>query len=112
MDSYDVIISPRALTQLNDYIDYIQYTLFNEQAAFDVWHDALETRDDLSGIAGSLRCCTHPRLKEYGYHIVNFKRHHYIMLYRIEGKYVYVEAIYHQLQDYENIFVNDMDIFH
>ena len=33
MDSFDVIISPKALSQLNDYIDYLQYTLLNEQAA-------------------------------------------------------------------------------
>ena len=31
MDSYNVIISPKALSQLNNYIDYIQYTLLNEQ---------------------------------------------------------------------------------
>lgn len=30
------------------------------------------------------------------------------MLYRIEEKKVYVEAIYHQLQDYENIFSNEL----
>lgn len=28
------------------------------------------------------------------------------MLYRIEGGNVYADAIYHQLQDYENIFVD------
>lgn len=44
MDSFDVIISPKALAQLNDYIDYIQYTL------------------------------------------MNFLRHRYLMLYRIEGQ--------------------------
>lgn len=32
MDSYNVIISPKALSQLNSYIDYIQYTLLNDQA--------------------------------------------------------------------------------
>lgn len=56
MDSYDVIISPKALLQLDKYIDYIQYTLLNEQAAKSVWQD----------------------------------------------------AIYHQLQDYENSFVTDL----
>ena len=54
MDSFDVIISPKALSQLNNYIDYLQYTLLNDQAGCNVWQDALETRDQLSKVAGSL----------------------------------------------------------
>ena len=27
MDSYEVIITPHALSQLNDYVSYIQYTM-------------------------------------------------------------------------------------
>ncbi len=64
MDSYNVIISPKALSQLNSYIDYIQHTLLNDQAARSAWQDALETRNRLLVIAGSLKYCTHPRLKE------------------------------------------------
>ena len=37
-----------------------------------------------------------------------FLRHDYVMLYRIEENVVYVEAIYHLLQDYENLFLNDI----
>lgn len=68
MDSFDVIISPKALSQLSDYIDYLQYTLLNDQAACNVWQDALETRDQLSKVAGSLKLCTHSQLKKHGYH--------------------------------------------
>lgn len=63
MDSFDVIISPKALSQLNDYIDYLQYTLLNDQTAYNVWQDALEIHDQLSKVAGSLKLCTHPQLK-------------------------------------------------
>lgn len=44
MVSYDVIISPKALSQLDGYIEYIQCTLLNEQAAKAVWDDAMDTR--------------------------------------------------------------------
>lgn len=108
MDSFDVIISPKALSQLNEYIDYLQYTLLNEQAAYNVWQDALDTRKELSKVAGSLKPCTHPLLNKYGYHLMSFLRHRYLMLYRLEGQTVYVDAIYHQLQDYENIFANQL----
>lgn len=110
MDLFDVIISPKALTQLNDYINYIQYTLMNDQAAYNVWQDALDTQKKLSEVAGSLNLCVHPQLKKYGYHPMNFLRHRYLMLYRIEGQTAYVEAIYHQLQDYENIFADELNL--
>lgn len=64
MDSFNVIISPKALSQLNDYIDYLQYTLLNDQAAYNVWQDALETRNHLSKIAGSLKLCSHRKVKK------------------------------------------------
>ena len=109
MDSFNVIISPKTLSQLNCYIDYLQYTLLNEQAACNVWQDALETREQLSKVADSLKFCTHPKLKKNEYRAISFMRHHYLMLYRIEGTTVYVDAIYHQLQDYENTFADELN---
>ena len=64
MDSFNIIISPKALSQLNNYIDYLQY---------------------------------------------NFMRHRYLMLYRIEGATAYVDAIYHQLQNYEIAFADELN---
>lgn len=109
MDSFDVIISPKALSQLNDYIGYLQYTLLNDQAAYNLWQDALETRDQLSKVAGSLKLCTHPQLKKHRYYIIHFIRYRYLMLYRVEGTTAYVDAIYHQFQDYENTFINELN---
>ena len=105
---YEVIISPKALSQLEMYVDYIQYTLLNEQAAKSVWNDALETRDELAKVAGSLKPCDNTNLQEPGYRKINFLHHRYFMIYRIDETTAYVEAIYHQLQDYENIFLDDL----
>lgn len=33
---------------------------------------------------------------------INFKKHNYFMLFRLENDVVYVDHIYHFLQDYEN----------
>lgn len=104
MASFEVIIAPRALEQLESYIDYIQYTLLNPIAAQSVWKDALESERELLRVADSLRYCDNPRLRELGYRLFSFKRHRYVMLYRVEGKKVFVDAVYHQMQDYENIF--------
>ena len=105
---YDVIISPKALSQLDGYIEYIQCTLLNEQAAKAVWDDAMDTRDKLAKVAGSLKLCDNKKLQDLGYHRINFLRHRYLMLYRVEGNTAYVEAIYHQLQDYENTFLDEL----
>lgn len=66
--------------------------------------DANETRKELSTIAESLYYCKNPRLAKLGYRKINFRRHDFIMLYRVEGDTAYVEWIYHELQDYENKF--------
>ena len=105
---YNVIISPKAYSQLEDYLAYIQYTLLNSQAAKSVWLDAKETADELTRAAGSLKLCDNPKLKEFGYRAISFKRHNYVMLYRVEGNTAYVEAIFHQRQDYENTFSKEL----
>lgn len=68
MVSYKVITTPKALSQLNDYIDYIQHTLLNNQAANAVWEDTLETVERLESVAGCHEPCNHPKLKAYGYY--------------------------------------------
>ena len=108
MVSYKVITSPKALSQLKEYIDYIQYILLNEKAAGAVWNDAIETVNRLETVAGSLRYCDDLELKELGYRKIDFIRHSYVMLYRIENDTVFVEAVYHQLQDYENTFLDSI----
>ncbi len=110
MDSYNVILSKLAKNLLNDYISYIQYTLLNDVAAESVLDDAKETIDQLKVSAGSLKLCDNPSLNKLGYHKINFLRHNYLMLYKIDGTIVKVDGIYHQLQDYENLFMEDLDV--
>lgn len=109
MDLYDVIISPNALSQLDSYIGYIQYTLLNSQAAYNVWLDAMETRDRLTSTAGSLKPCSHPPAEAARISLCHLSPAQiYHVLYRLDGKTAYVEAIYHQLQDYENLFAKEL----
>lgn len=109
MDSYEVIISPKALSQLNDYIDYLQYALFNDQAAKQVWQDAIYAAKKLETAAGSLRLCAHPSLRRMGYYPIFFQHHRYVMLYRIQNHSVFIEAVYHTQQDYENTFSEEAE---
>lgn len=104
MDLYNVVLSPTARSQLNRYVDYIQFTLLNEEAADAVLLDALETIDALEVSAGSLAFCNHPVLKSLGYRKILFRKHDYVMIYDIEGTTARIKGIYHLLQDYENLF--------
>ena len=105
---YKVIISPKALEQLDDYISYIHYTLLNPAAAQSMLSDAEKTRKTLELSAGSLKLCSHSLLHELGYRVIKFEKHNYAMLYRIEGDIAYVDGIYHMMQDYENLFIAEL----
>lgn len=109
MTLYNVIISENAKDQLENYIGYIQNVLKNGQAAENVWKDAVETAKVLSQAANSLEYCSDPELKSLGYRIIRMRRHRYVMLYRVADTKVYVDAVYHQLQDYESIFSSQKD---
>ena len=108
MVSYKVVVSPKALSQLDDYVSYVHYTLLNPIAAKSILNDAKETRKTLSTVAGSLKLCDHPVLHELGYHAIKFEKHDYAMLYRVEGDTAYVDGIYHLMQDYENLFASEL----
>ena len=53
-------------------------------------------------MAESLKLCENPRLQMFGYRRINFLSHRYFMLYRIEEDIVFIDNIFHELQDYEN----------
>ena len=106
---FETIISPKALSQLDSYVDYILNTLLNPDAAMDLWRDAEQTRALLSECAGSLKLCAHPSLNVLGYHPMFFTKHRYVMLYRIVDHTAYIDGIYHLLQDYENTFASDIN---
>ena len=61
-----------------------------------------DTVKKLKYVASSLKICDNPHLQSFGYRRINFQQHRYFMLYRIENDVVYVDDIFHELQDYEN----------
>ena len=76
--------------------------MFLTQVATNVFDDFEETIKKLKNVASSLKVCDNPRLQSLGYRRINFQQHRYFMLYRIENDVVYVDDIFHELQDYEN----------
>ena len=91
-----------AEADLDRFITYLLLEKKSEQAARNLLNDFETTKASLTNVAGSLKLCNNPKLRELGYHRINFLSHRYFMLYRIEGDTVYVDNIFYELQDYEN----------
>lgn len=100
---YRVVLTSQAKTHYREIIHYLLYDLENPQAAENVADDFDGTVDRLSSIADSLKLCDDELLRMKGYRTIHFQRHKYLMIYSIHDGTVYVEGIYHDLQDYENI---------
>lgn len=101
---YNVTFSELAEKQFNEYLGYLLYVKKNKQAAERLIEDFEETKEALASVADSLKYCTSPLLKGKGYRKIFFKRHRYLFIYQVIDRRVEVSAMYHELQDYENLF--------
>lgn len=99
---YKVVLMEDAEKDLDRFVTYLLFEKKSEQAARNLLNDFEVTMKNLSNVAGSLKFCDNPKLKELGYRRINFLSHRYFMLYRIENDTVFVDNIFHTLQDYES----------
>lgn len=99
---YKIIITEDAQKDMDRFVSYLLFEKKNEQAASNLIDDFESTVAALIYAAGSLKMCENQRLKELGYRRINFMSHRYFMLYRVEENTIFVDNIFHELQDYEN----------
>lgn len=102
MKKYRVIVSPDAKEDLRRALAYIKKELKNPQAARNVMDDYIATRKTLSNTAASLKepepdsICGKRGLKR-----INFLRHNYFILFKLDGDDAIVTNIFHGTEDYE-----------
>ncbi len=99
---YKVAVTRDAEADLDRFIKYLIFEKESMQAAENVLNDYDATIESLRHVAGSLKLCDNPRLRQLKYRRINFLNHRYFMLYRIEDNVVFVDNIFHELQDYGN----------
>ena len=99
---YKVVVTIDAKEDLDRLINYLLFEKESRQAAQNVLNDFEATKEILTYAAGSLQLCNNPRLTQLGYRRINFLKHQYFMLYRIVDDVVFIDNIFHDLQDYEN----------
>ncbi|MCR5083525.1 MAG: type II toxin-antitoxin system RelE/ParE family toxin [Parasporobacterium sp.] len=100
--TFKVLVTSDAQDDLEGFIKYLIFEKKNKQAAANVMDDFEKTKETLSGVAASIKLCENPRLKKLGYRRINFEKHSYFMMYRVEESVAIVDNIFHSLQDYEN----------
>ncbi len=103
MKKYRVRLTKEAREQLRRHLQYIYNVLQNAQAAKAIRDDVRETQEALSEIADSIKSSDNPRLAKRGIKKIHLRRHNYVMLFHIDSDTVYVDYIFHGLQDYEHI---------
>ena len=99
---YKIVVTIDAEEDLDRFIKYLLFEKNSIQAAKNVLDDFEATKDIMRSVAGSLKLCDNPKLHQLGYHRINFLNHRYFMLYRIVDQVVYIDNIFHDLQDYEH----------
>ena len=99
---YKIVVTKDAEEDLDRFIKYLIFEKESIQAAQNVLNDYDATIECLKHVAGSLNLCDNPRLRKYEYRRINFLNHRYFMIYRIVDAIVFVDNIFHELQDYEN----------
>lgn len=100
---YKVVVTRDAEEDLERFIKYLIIEKESMQAAENVLNDYDVTIESLKHVAGSLKLCDNLILRQLEYRRINFLNHRYFMLYRIVDNVVFVDNIFHELQDYENM---------
>ena len=99
---YRIVVTKDAEEDLERFIKYLIIDKKSMQAAQNVLNDYDATIESLKHVARSVRICDNPRLRQLEYRRINFLNHRYFILYRIVDNIVFVDNIFHELQDYEN----------
>lgn len=99
---YRIVVTKDAEEDLDRFVQYLIFEKKSMQAAQNVLNDFDATIECLKHVAGSLKICDNPRLRQLEYRRINFLNHRYFILYRIVDDIVFVDNIFHKLQDCEN----------
>lgn len=102
---YKIVVTAEAETDIDNFVQYLLFEKKNEQAAKNFLDDFEATIANLENVAESLKLCENPRLNALGYRRINFLSHNYFVLYRVEKSLIYIDNVFHALQDFENRMV-------
>ncbi|MBR3504017.1 MAG: hypothetical protein IKO07_07205 [Clostridia bacterium] len=95
MKTYKVLVGPEAKKQMRRHLAYIKNKLKNPQAAESVYDDFIASAGKLSIIAGSVKEPEDAELIRRGLKRMNFERHEYFMLYKVDDDEAKITNVFH-----------------
>lgn len=98
--TYNVIVTQAAEDQLDAILDHVLRQFKNKQAARAILRDVEKTYEKLTYMADTLAFCNDPYLVAKKYRKCILETHNYLLLYQIQGNNVYINGIFHMLEDY------------
>ena len=72
---YKIVLMRDAEENLDRFITYLLFEKKSEQAARNLLNNFETTKTSLSNVAGSLKLCDNPQLRELGYRRINLISH-------------------------------------
>ena len=101
MNKYNVKITPEAKALVRERLLYILLELQNEQAYEAVKADYQNTLKRLSDMAGTIGDSKEPELVKRNLKKIFFKKHDYLLLFRVNGSVAEVIGMFHMREQYE-----------
>ena len=99
---FSVIVTEHAAQQLENILDYLVYRLHSPQAATNLLNEIEAAYHQLEYMPTSMPYCQDIYLRAKEYIKWPLSKHRYIILYQVKGANVYVNGIFHMLEDYQN----------
>lgn len=99
---YRLIVPAYVETQIDACIAYIVQTLHNPDAARNVLDELVETYERLSCLPEAAPLCRDAYLRAKNYRIITLPHHHYLLIYRMEERIVYVVGFFHMRENYRD----------
>ena len=96
---YNVFMTMDAEEDLRNHLLYIAFEKKNLQAAYNVNEDFKETFQLLENVAGIFTEKNDPYFKSEGFSKLHFRKHNYYLMYHLVGNDVFIDHIYHDLQN-------------
>ncbi|MGM9528517.1 MAG: type II toxin-antitoxin system RelE/ParE family toxin [Phascolarctobacterium sp.] len=97
---FKIIISENAARQLENILDYLIYRLHSPQAASNVLNEIEAAYTQMQYMADSMPYCQDRYLLSKGYRKWPLSKHDYVLLYQVKGNVVYVNGVFHMLENY------------
>ena len=98
--AYNLIVTERAENLLDKIINYMLYHLKNEQAASHLLDSVEKIYERLEENPCQFVKNKDPYLKQKGYREAVLTDMNYMIVFRVEGRNVYIMGIFHQLEDF------------